>query len=97
MDDYPEQNILLTELLKERSRMLREYSVRRAVRVLDTKRQRIREELAQLIRHIALLIPLTEISSTSTEPYSDLLQDAIKQLGDDAFSELLLQVLQEVQ
>jgi hypothetical protein len=96
MLDSVEQDVLLTECLQERSRLLRECSIRRTVKVLEAKRRSIREELEQLVLHIALLVPLSGVSNRSTESYADLLQDAVKQLGDDAFAQLLLQVLQEL-
>jgi hypothetical protein len=97
MDDYAEQQTaIVTELLRERSQLLREESIRRTLKVLDAKRRSIREELEQLILHMTLLIPLTGIAATSPDSYADLLQDAIQQLEDDAFARLLLQVLQEV-
>jgi hypothetical protein len=92
-----EQNLLSAECLRERSQLLRECSIRRAAKVLAAKRERIREELEQVISHIALLVPLTDMANGSAEAYAQLLQDAAAQLGDEAFTQLLLQVLQEIQ
>jgi|GEM_PF-4939507 len=75
---------LLMELKRERS-------IRRAVKVLETKRNGIKEELQQLIKHIALLVP------TANESNSELLQEAVKRLEDDGFAQLLLQIIQELQ
>ncbi|WP_254657999.1 hypothetical protein [Pleurocapsa sp. PCC 7327] len=67
---------------------VRERSIRRTVKVLEAKRKRIREELEQLIQHLDLLVPSSATSS-------DLLQEAIQRIGDDAFSQLLMQLMQE--
>lgn len=69
----------------------RERSIRRAVAVLAAKRQRIRDDIEQLISHISLLVPP---SSSGLETYN-VLEDAAERLGDDAFTQLLLHVLQE--
>jgi hypothetical protein len=87
MYNYPEPDELLTELRRERS-------IRRTVTVLETKRKRIREELQQLVQHITLLVPATE--RFSHDSHHSLLEDAISRLGDDAFAELLLQIVQDV-
>lgn len=97
MLDCSDQDVLLADSLRERSQLLRECSISRAAKVLDAKRQRIREELEQLIYHIALLVPLAGDGNSSTEFYCQLLQDAVERLGDRAFAQLLLQVLQDLQ
>jgi hypothetical protein len=81
MCDRPEPDSLMTEFVRERS-------IRRTVKVLEGKRKRIREELEQLIQHLDLLVP------SSATP-SDLLQEAVERIGDDAFGQLLLQLMQE--
>lgn len=86
MYDRPEQNALSTEFNRERS-------VRRTATVLEAKRVRIRDELQQLVRHMALLVPA---GTQTAESYAALLQDAAERIGDDAFTQLLLQVLQEI-
>ena len=91
-----EQDVLLADFLQQRAQHLRECSIRRTVQLLEAKRRRIREELEQLIGHIALLVPLTGAANNSTESHSQLLRDAVEQLGDEAFAQLLLQVLQEI-
>lgn len=97
MLETSEQNLLSAEYLRERSQSLRECSVRRAAKVLEAKRKRIHEELEQVISHIALLVPLTDMANSPAEAYSQLLQEAAAQLGDEAFTQLLVQVLQEIQ
>ena len=96
MLETSEQNVLSAESLRERSLWLRECSIRRATKVLEAKRKRIHEELEQVIAHIALLVPLSDFANSSAEAYAQLLQDAAAQLGDEAFTQLLLQVLQEI-
>lgn len=87
MSESPDQDILSTEFCRERS-------VRRTATVLEAKRQRIRDEIQQLISHVALLVPAGTKMNDSYS-YADLLQDAAKRLGDDAFAQLLVQILQE--
>ena len=96
MPETSEQNIQAAESLQKRSQLLRESSIRRAVKVLELKRDRIHEELHQVISHIALLVPLADMAGDSAEFYSQLLQDAVEQVGDEAFTQLLMQVLQEL-
>jgi hypothetical protein len=91
------EEILLSELLRSHSQSLREASIRRTVQVLESKRKRIREELVQLILHISLLVPLADVSTHSGEVYTALLQESVQQLGDEAFAELFLQILKEIQ
>lgn len=81
MCDRPEPDSLMAEFVRERS-------IRRTVKVLEAKRKRIREELEQLIQHLDLLVPSSATSS-------DLLQEAVGRIGDDAFGQLLLQLMQE--
>ena len=89
MAELPERDGLLTEFIRERS-------VRRTVTVLEAKRKRIRDELQQLVSHITLLVPLAAISRNSTDANPDVLQEALARLGDEAFAQLLLQILQEI-
>jgi hypothetical protein len=84
MDDRPQEYELADEFRRERS-------IRRAVAVLEAKRQRIRDDIEQLISHITLLVPP---SSSARDAYN-MLEDAAGRLGDDAFAQLLLHVLQE--
>ena len=89
MDDRREQDVLLAEFRRERS-------IRRTVKVLESKRKHIREELQQLIMHIALLVPMTGVSQTPTDFHLDLLKEAVERLGDDAFTQLLMQLLESL-
>jgi hypothetical protein len=90
MCDRPESDSLMTEFSRERS-------IRRTVKVLEFKRKRIHEELEQLILHLALLIPSTGASATSNTVSSELLEEAVNRIGDEAFGQLLLQILQEAE
>ena len=85
MHDLPE-NALSSEFRRERS-------VRRTATLLEAKRLRIHDELQHLVRHLALLVPA---GTQTSESYAALLQDAAERIGDDAFTQLLLQVLQEI-
>ncbi|NJL83021.1 MAG: hypothetical protein HC890_08800 [Chloroflexaceae bacterium] len=72
----------------------RERSIRRTVTVLEAKRKRVRDELQQVIQHLALLVPVSA-GPEAKEIYAQIVQDAAQRLGDDAFAQLLLQILQE--
>ena len=87
MYNQPESDSLSIELRRERS-------VRRMVNLLEGKRKRIREELEQLISHIALLVP--NRSTTQSQSQLDLLLDAVSRLGDEKFAELLIELMEEV-
>jgi hypothetical protein len=77
------------------SKFERERSIRRTVTLLEAKRKRFREELQQLVSHLTWLIPLKSVPSSARTFHTDLLAEAVEQLGDEAFTQLLLQVLQE--
>ncbi len=87
MYHQPEPDSLSVELRRERS-------IRRMIKLLEAKRKRIREELEQLINHIALLVP--NRSTTQSQSQSELLLDAVSRLGDEAFAELLIELMEEV-
>ncbi|MBE9115435.1 hypothetical protein IQ249_05925 [Lusitaniella coriacea LEGE 07157] len=87
MSDRQDEHELSREFRQERS-------VRRVVDVIETKRKRIRDDLEQLICHISLLVPCTGANCFSEQTYGAI-EDAAHRLGDDAFAQLLLQVLQE--
>ncbi|NJL58016.1 hypothetical protein HC928_25040 [bacterium] len=74
----------------------RECSVRRTAKVLEAKRRRIRADLEQLVGHMALLVPQVpkpEGSDPNSDPYADMMAEALNRLGDEAFTELVMQVL----
>jgi hypothetical protein len=83
MSDFSQPDTLAAELRRERS-------IRRTVKLLESKRRQIREDLKQFINHFSLLIPSNQARS---DP--ELLIDAMQRLGDEAFAELLRQILQE--
>ncbi|NJL02313.1 MAG: hypothetical protein HC838_15005 [Spirulinaceae cyanobacterium RM2_2_10] len=70
-----------------------ERSVRRATLVLDAKRRSIRADLKQMIRHLGLLIPDTNAGSFDEQP--SILNDAAERLGDETFTALLRQLMEE--
>ncbi len=94
MLDPATETILLTEQLKKRSHSLQEQTLNRTVEVLAAKRARFREELQQLIVHLGLLVPLTGSINQDTQVL--LLQEAVHRLGDEAFAQFLLEILQEM-
>ncbi|MEC4803876.1 MAG: hypothetical protein SAJ12_05635 [Jaaginema sp. PMC 1079.18] len=87
MCDRPEEYTLAFELRRERA-------VRRTMNLLETKRRRMRDDLDQLITHLSLLVPAELLASTDSTP-TTVLEDAAARLGDDAFAQLILQLLQE--
>ncbi|MEC4893098.1 MAG: hypothetical protein SAL07_07375 [Oscillatoria sp. PMC 1051.18] len=88
MSDRPEQQ-LSHEFRQERT-------IRRTAVLLDRKRKRIREDIQQLIAHMAFLVPTIEISQPGSETQADLLQEALLRLGDDAFAQMVVQIMQEL-
>ena len=88
MDDRPEPNLVSAEFYNE-------CSVRRTARVLALKQQSIYEEIGQLLEHISLLVPsLDRPSQAHAESKMKVLEEALRRLGDPAFADLVLQVLQ---
>lgn len=72
----------------------RERAVRRTLTVLATKRDRIRDELEQLIRHLSLLVPSELVERPSNQSEQNAIEEAVERLGDEEFAQLLLHVLQ---
>lgn len=89
MSNHPEPDLLAKQFKRERS-------IRRTTQVLKVKKESIRKDLQQLISHLTLLLPSAHLTSKDNESNLDLLQAALDRLGDDAFAQLLLQVLQEI-
>lgn len=96
LEQAQQETILLTAMLQERSHALREQSVNRTLEVLAAKRARFREELRHLIVHLGLLVPIAGDLSSKEETHLILLQEAVNRLGDDAFAQFLLQILNEM-
>ncbi|NER32521.1 MAG: hypothetical protein F6J93_00310 [Oscillatoria sp. SIO1A7] len=90
MRDRPEKDRVMTAFRQE-------CSIRRTARLLQGKRDRIREDLRQLISHMALLVPPVPGATRGTDPPTEVLTEALNRLGDDAFAQLVLQILQEIQ
>ena len=82
MEDSAPNSGLLKEFAKERS-------IRRVVRVLQTKRSRINDDLDQLVTHLGLLIP-----AHHTNGNKQILLEALNRLDSDGFTELLKQIIQ---
>ena len=82
MEDSAPNGGLLKELAKERS-------IRRVLRVLQTKRSRINDDLDQLVTHLGLLIP-----PQHTKGNNQILLEALNRLDSDGFTELLRQIIQ---
>jgi hypothetical protein len=89
MPNHPEPDLVAKQFK-------RELSIRRTTQVLKVKRESIRKDIQQLISHLTLLLPSTQLTQKESESNLDLLQAALDRLGDDAFSQLILQILQEI-
>lgn len=74
----------------------RECSIRRTSRVLEAKRKRIRDDLQQLVKHMGLLVPSMGISEQMTDSRTEVLKDALDRLGDESFTQFVLQIVQEL-
>ncbi len=72
----------------------RERSTRRAISILEAKRKRIREDINQLVNHLTLIAPPSGWAGEDSDGYRELLTEALGRLGDDTFSELVLQALE---
>ncbi|GAB4526021.1 MAG: hypothetical protein Tsb0014_05940 [Pleurocapsa sp.] len=88
MNEPPNRDALLVEFDKERS-------IRRTVKLLRAKRSRIREDLHQLLSHLALLVPISQATSNKQKASLEILVEAAQRLDDDLFTELLVQIIQE--
>lgn len=87
MDAYPSKDAIVTAFRWE-------CSTRRAARILDLKRQRILDDLQQTLEHMGLIVPSPNGGDRTGLP-TEVLQDALERLGDDAFAEFVMQVLQD--
>lgn len=88
LPDPSEKDLLLVALQQE-------IPIRRATAVLQDKRQRIREDLLQLVQHLGFLVPQPAGSPRSPTTDREVLEKALARLGDDAFAQLVRQVLSE--
>lgn len=69
-----------------------ELPIRRTTAVLERKRRRIVEDIEQLIEHLGLLIPAPAGEKYSDRANPEVLEQALSRLGDDAFTQLVLQI-----
>jgi len=86
MSELPENRDVLCAELN------RELPIRRTMTVLQNKRQRVREDLEQLLAHLAFLVPAPagcDRAATDRE----VLEAALDRLGDDAFAQLVRQIV----
>ena len=88
MDRTPEGEFLSVRFRRERS-------VRRTAKVLAAKRQRIREDLGQLLAHLGLLVPAT--TQVARKPSDDMLREALGRLEDDAFAQWVMKIVEDAQ
>jgi hypothetical protein len=76
------------------SEFYRERYIRRTLAVLEAKRKRIRDELQQLVNHLNLLVPVAK--NITSDERADLLEEAAKRLDDEAFTQLIVQAIDEM-
>ncbi len=88
MSDRPEPDLTSREFRDE-------CSVRRTARVLNAKRQSILEDLEQLIGHMALIVPAASPADRDPESTSRMVEEALARLGDEAFTQLVIEVMQK--
>ncbi len=88
MDSPNERDVLVAELW-------RECSIRRTSILLEKQRQLLREDIYDLVAHIALLVLPMEFPTYRSEQYKDILVEALERLGDDAFAKLVLDVVRK--
>ncbi|MBE9047766.1 hypothetical protein IQ255_25780 [Pleurocapsales cyanobacterium LEGE 10410] len=84
----PKRDVLVAELERERS-------IRCTARLLYAKRSRIKDELDRLISHLSLLVAIPHKTAENPQPESQILIEAAKRIDDPAFTDLLLQIIQE--
>lgn len=72
----------------------RECSVRRALEVLSVKHRRMEADLQQFVHHLKLLVPGIELAPGERLSEVEILEEALERLNDDAFSDLLLRILE---
>ena len=89
MDDPSNRDKLLVEFEAERS-------IRRTARLLREKRSRIRDDLKQLVNHLALLLPLPPVADNNLDN-AEILIEAANRLNDEVFTELLVEIIRETQ
>lgn len=72
----------------------RECSVRRTLEVLSVKHRRMESDLQQFVHHLKLLVPGIELAPGEHLSEVEILEEALDRLNDDAFSDLLLRILE---
>jgi hypothetical protein len=88
MNEPSKRDVLLLELERERS-------IRRTASLLYDKRSRIKDELDRLISHLSLLVAIPRKTLAHPQPESEILIEAAKRIDDPAFTDLLLEIIQE--
>ncbi|MEB3826827.1 hypothetical protein [Phormidium sp. CCY1219] len=88
MNNFHEQDVLFVEVSRERS-------IRRTLMLLETKRQRIREDLMDLIGSMPLLSLPVQLTQDSPEETRDILQEALSRMGDEAFARWIVEDILE--
>lgn len=88
MDNSNDRDVLVAEFW-------RECLIRRTCTLLEKQRQLLREDIYDLVAHIALLVLPMEFPTYKSEQYKEILIEALERLGDDAFAKLVLDVVRK--
>ena len=92
MSDCPDLNALSYEFRRERS-------VRRTLLVLEAKHRSIKSDLQRLVKHLNFLIPSSQGNDSQGNVIENLevLEEALGRMEDEAFAQLMLRLLHELQ
>lgn len=92
MSDCPDLNAISYEFRRERS-------IRRTLLVLEAKHRSIKSDLQRLIKHLNFLIPSSK-GNDSQGNFSqnlEVLEEALGRMEDEAFVQLMLKLLHELE
>ena len=88
MSDSPEQETLVAQFHQE-------IPIRRVMSLLAGKRRRMRDDILQLIQHVGFLVPPRTGASGPGQFDPVVMEKALQRLGDDAFAQLVLEIVRE--
>ncbi|AFY64917.1 hypothetical protein [Geitlerinema sp. PCC 7407] len=86
MDGLPNRDELTSEFCRERS-------VRRTARVLQIKRDRLRDELCHMLSSMAFFTYSRDFPPGNGELSRDIVEEALARLGDDAFAQWIEELI----
>lgn len=88
MSDSPEKETLVVQFHQE-------IPIRRVASLLAGKRKRIRDDILQLVQHIGFLVPPRTGATGPGQFDPAVMEKALGRLGDDAFAQLVLEIMRE--